>query len=226
MCAQIVAPYPPPGRISVASQSGNLVSSFLNYAVPDRHRRRQGGLGGELGADRGGRLPRVLRRRSRDGRRADLPRRRARRPPAAPRHGARHGEQAAGAREGRRGRGGPARGGEPHRVARERRPRLRRHLPPGRRAARAERRARLRVGGELRDPAAAARPARRRLHHGGRLGRAGRRRLRGGGPRADRAARGSPRGDRRAGAAALEPRQPGRSRRRRDARHDSRRCST
>ena len=33
MCAQIVAPYPPAGRISVASQSGNLVSSFLNYAV-------------------------------------------------------------------------------------------------------------------------------------------------------------------------------------------------
>ena len=32
MCAQIVAPYPPPGRISVASQSGNLVSSYLNYA--------------------------------------------------------------------------------------------------------------------------------------------------------------------------------------------------
>ena len=33
MCAQIVAPYPPPGRIGVASQSGNLVSSYLNYAV-------------------------------------------------------------------------------------------------------------------------------------------------------------------------------------------------
>ena len=33
MCAQIVAPYPPGGSISVASQSGNLVSSFLNYAV-------------------------------------------------------------------------------------------------------------------------------------------------------------------------------------------------
>ena len=32
MCAQIVAPYPPRGRISVVSQSGNLVSSFLNYA--------------------------------------------------------------------------------------------------------------------------------------------------------------------------------------------------
>jgi acetyltransferase len=33
MCGQIVAPYPPAGRISIASQSGNLLSSFLNYAV-------------------------------------------------------------------------------------------------------------------------------------------------------------------------------------------------
>ncbi len=33
LCAQIVAPYPPAGRIAVASQSGNFVSSFLNYAV-------------------------------------------------------------------------------------------------------------------------------------------------------------------------------------------------
>ena len=33
MCAQIVAPNPPPGRIGVASQSGNLVSSYLNHAV-------------------------------------------------------------------------------------------------------------------------------------------------------------------------------------------------
>lgn len=32
LCAQIVAPYPPRGRIGVASQSGNFVSSFLNYA--------------------------------------------------------------------------------------------------------------------------------------------------------------------------------------------------
>lgn len=38
LCAQIVAPYPPCGRIAVASQSGNLVSSFLNYA-------RQTGVG-------------------------------------------------------------------------------------------------------------------------------------------------------------------------------------
>jgi acyl-CoA synthetase (NDP forming) len=32
LCAQMVAPYPPPGRISVASQSGNLLSSFCHYA--------------------------------------------------------------------------------------------------------------------------------------------------------------------------------------------------
>lgn len=33
LCAQIVAPFPPPGPIGVASQSGNLASAFLNYAV-------------------------------------------------------------------------------------------------------------------------------------------------------------------------------------------------
>jgi acyl-CoA synthetase (NDP forming) len=32
LCAQIVAPYPPRGRIGVASQSGNFVSSFMNLA--------------------------------------------------------------------------------------------------------------------------------------------------------------------------------------------------
>jgi len=32
LCAQIVAPYPPMGRIGVASQSGNFVSSFMNWA--------------------------------------------------------------------------------------------------------------------------------------------------------------------------------------------------
>jgi acetyltransferase len=33
LCAQIVAPYPPPGRISIASQSGNFVSSLMNLAI-------------------------------------------------------------------------------------------------------------------------------------------------------------------------------------------------
>jgi acetyltransferase len=32
LCAQIVAPYPPRGAIGLASQSGNFVSSFLNYS--------------------------------------------------------------------------------------------------------------------------------------------------------------------------------------------------
>jgi acetyltransferase len=32
LCAQIVAPYPPAGRIAIASQSGNFVSSFQNYS--------------------------------------------------------------------------------------------------------------------------------------------------------------------------------------------------
>jgi len=33
LCAQIVAPYPPGGGIGIASQSGNFISSFMNYAV-------------------------------------------------------------------------------------------------------------------------------------------------------------------------------------------------
>jgi acyl-CoA synthetase (NDP forming) len=33
LCAQIVAPYPPAGRIGIVSQSGNFVSTFENYAV-------------------------------------------------------------------------------------------------------------------------------------------------------------------------------------------------
>jgi acyl-CoA synthetase (NDP forming) len=32
LCAQIVAPFPPAGHIGIASQSGNFVSSFENYA--------------------------------------------------------------------------------------------------------------------------------------------------------------------------------------------------
>jgi len=33
LCAQIVAPYPPPGGIGIASQSGNFISSFMNFSV-------------------------------------------------------------------------------------------------------------------------------------------------------------------------------------------------
>jgi acetyltransferase len=38
LCAQIVGPYPPRGRIGLASQSGNIVSSLMNWA-------RQSGVG-------------------------------------------------------------------------------------------------------------------------------------------------------------------------------------
>ena len=38
LCAQIVAPYPPAGKIGIASQSGNFVSSFMNLS-------RQSGVG-------------------------------------------------------------------------------------------------------------------------------------------------------------------------------------
>jgi acyl-CoA synthetase (NDP forming) len=33
LCAQIVAPYPPAGPIGIVSQSGNLVSSLLNFSI-------------------------------------------------------------------------------------------------------------------------------------------------------------------------------------------------
>ncbi len=33
LCAQIVGPYPPRGRVAIASQSGNFVSSFMNLAT-------------------------------------------------------------------------------------------------------------------------------------------------------------------------------------------------
>ena len=33
LCAQMVAPYPPAGRIGIASQSGNIVSTFENLAL-------------------------------------------------------------------------------------------------------------------------------------------------------------------------------------------------
>jgi acetyltransferase len=33
MCAQIVPPFPPTGRIAIVSQSGNIASSLLNYSV-------------------------------------------------------------------------------------------------------------------------------------------------------------------------------------------------
>ena len=61
LCAQIVAPYPPAGSIAVASQSGNFVSSFMNYAAPDRRRHQPGRVGRQRRRGQRGRLPGVLR---------------------------------------------------------------------------------------------------------------------------------------------------------------------
>ena len=66
MCAQIVAPYAPAGRIAVASQSGNFVSSFLNLAHHTGVGRQPGRGGRQRRRARDRRLPRVVRRRSGD----------------------------------------------------------------------------------------------------------------------------------------------------------------
>ena len=89
------------------------------------------------------RLPRVLRRRPRDRGRARVRRGHRRRPRVLRPRPRGHRAQAARAPEGRRDRGRSARRGVAHRRARERRPGLRRHVPPGRRS-RAPRRSRRR----------------------------------------------------------------------------------
>ena len=151
-----------PGRISVASQSGNLCSALLNYAVLT-------GIGVSKAISCGNSAQTTIAdyldyfavdpetavalaysEGVGDGRAfLDALRRLDRRQAARP-------------AEGRRRARGPARRRQPHRLARDRRPRLRRHLPPARRAARADGRAGLRVGRHVRDPAAAARAARGR----------------------------------------------------------------
>ena len=157
LCAQIVAPYPPAGRIGVASQSGNFVSSFLNYAV-------QTGVGISRAVSAGNAaavgVPDYLDFYADDPAtavglayvegvpdgRAFLDRMRSvaqRKPLVLVKGGATV----------RR----PAGRGQPHRLARHRRPRLRRRLPPGRHHPCRHRRGGLRGRGHLRHPA----PARR-----------------------------------------------------------------
>ena len=51
MCAQIVAPNPPPGRIGSRVRAGNLVSSYLNYGGRDGRGDQQGGLSRQFCAD-------------------------------------------------------------------------------------------------------------------------------------------------------------------------------
>ena len=134
LCAQIVAPYPPAGRIGVASQSGNFVSSFMNYAVRQRRRhqpRRVGRQRGQVGVPD---FLELLRRRPRDRRGPGL-RRGHRRRPRVLRRG--RGRWPSGCRScwsrAAPPSGGAAGRGQPHRLAGHRRPGVRRHVPPGRR---------------------------------------------------------------------------------------------
>ena len=171
LCAQIVAPYPPAGRIAVASQSGNFVSSFLNYA-------RQTGVGisraisaGNAAAvgpadyltwyatDDATAVSLAYVEGIADGRGAAR---------AVHRRG---GAQAARRRQGRHHRGRGARRGQPHRCAGGQRQGVRRGLPPGRRHPCRDRGGGVRGRGHVRHPAAAGRAERGRADHRRRLGR-------------------------------------------------------
>ena len=102
LCAQIVAPYPPAGRIGIASQSGNFVSSFMNYATATGVGISRAVSAGNAAAVGVADYLELLRRRSGDRGRARLRREHRRRSgvprPAAPGHRA----QAGRARQGRR----------------------------------------------------------------------------------------------------------------------------
>ena len=144
------------GRIGIASQSGNFVSSFMNYAVHTG-----------VGVSRA-----VSRRQRRRGRRAPTtstttpttPRPRSASPtsrasPTAGRSSTGCAASPSASRvvlvKGGATRRRPAGRGQPHRLARHRRPRLRRRVPPGRRHPGRHRRGGVRGGGHLRHPAAA-----------------------------------------------------------------------
>ena len=170
LCAQIVAPYPPAGRIAVASQSGNFVSSFMNLARRHRRRHQPRRLGRQRGGRVGRRLPRLLRRRPGDVGRAGVHRgdhRRLRADVAARRRGP---AQAARRAQGWRHRGRCAGGRQPHGSAGRRRQGVRRRVPGGGHHAGDDGRGGVRGGGHVRHAAAAGRPERRRAHDGRRMG--------------------------------------------------------
>ncbi len=167
---------PPPGRIGVASQSGNFVSSFMNWSCAT-------GVGISRAVSAGNAAATSV---------ADYLAHYASDPATSvglayvegiadgrgffeSRPGQRR-RDARGPGQGRRDRGRRPRRREPHRIARERRPHLRRRLPPGRRDPRRDRRGGLRGGGDVRHPAASGRQPRRRDDHRRRVGRGHRRR--------------------------------------------------
>ena len=170
LCAQIVAPYPPPGRIGVASQSGNFVSSFLNYA-------RATGVGISRAVSAGNAAavsvadyldyyasdPATVGR-------AGLRRRDHRRPRVARSTGPGGRPPAARAGQGWSHRGRSARRGEPHGSIGRRRQGLRRRLSGRRDHPCRHGGGGVRGGGDVRHPTGSHRPERRRADHGRRVG--------------------------------------------------------
>ena len=145
-------PYPPAGRIAIASQSGNFVSSFENWSVQTGVGVSRAVSAGNAAALVGRRLPRLVRRRRRDRGQPRVRRRRGRRPRAlrAPRRG--RAAQAGRAREGRHDREWSAGRREPHRQPGGRRSHLRRHVPTSRNHACGDRRRSVRGRGHASRP--------------------------------------------------------------------------
>ena len=217
LCAQIVAPYPPAGRIGVASQSGNFVSSFLNFA-------RATGVGisravsaGNAAAvsvadyldhyanDPATSVGLAYVEGITDGRALlDRLAGAAARKPLVLVKGGLDRERGAGS-------------GQPHRRPRRRRQGVRRRVPRRRDHPGDDGRGGVRGGGHVRHPALAGRTQRRRADDRGGMGRrdGGRHRTRRRPAPADPAGRPARR-HRRPAAATVEPQQPGRLRRRRD----------
>ena len=184
LCAQIVAPYPPPGRIAIASQSGNFVSSFQNWAVQTGVGVSRAVSAGNAAAVGDRRLPRVLRRRrSRDRGEPRVRRGRHRRPRAvrAPARTSRARKPVVLVKGGTTSGGERAAASHTGSLASDDRV-FDGHVPPGRHHARRDDRGSVRGGGDVRDAAAARGPAYRGAHDRGRMGRRDRRR-----DRADRA---------------------------------------
>ena len=170
LCAQMVAPYPPPGVIAVASQSGNLTSTFMNYAIQSGvgiSRAVSVGNGPVLSvldyleyfaADAATSVSLAYMEGVPDGRNF------------VGAGARRDGDEAVGGAEGWRERGGPAGGGIAYGIAGERRCGVLGGVPAGRGRAGAVGGRGVRRSGDVRDAAPAQRTERGGADHGRRLG--------------------------------------------------------
>ncbi len=226
LCAQIVAPYPPSGRIGIVSQSGNFVSSFLNLSIQSEVGVSRAVSAGNaasitvadyleyLADDPVTTVTLAYVESVGDGRAFyDQARRTTTRQPLV----ALQGGTTAGGRRAAASHTGS--------LASDARVFAGMCRQAGISQAATVEEA-FEAAAIVRDPAATRRTRRGGGHHRGRVGRRHRRRDRPVRPHPRAAARRSPRCDRRHPPAALEPQQPDRPGRRRDARHRARRCSS